>query len=254
MKEFFKKHKRLTKVLIMILVLCLISYLSLLIMYLFGIIYFDDGIQISLSLFEKFSKTWHGCLIIILAQVIITSLLSFIPGTSMAFIVLLQGLYKNPVVAFIVAFAGVMASSLMMYIIGRFGGYSVSKKILGEEDCKKASELLNNKGNIFFPMMMMFPIFPDDALIMIAGTLKMSLKWFIPSVIIGRGIGVATIVFGITLVPFDKFTSIWHWILFVIVCLIFMAFVFYMANKFNKYMEKKRNANKEINNSNIEKM
>ena len=44
--------------------------------------------------------------------------------------------------------------------------------------------------------MMMFPIFPDDALVMIAGTLKMKLRWFIPSIVIGRGIGIAAIVFG----------------------------------------------------------
>ena len=173
-------------------------------------------------------------------MVVITSLLSFVPGASMAFIILLQSLYTDPVVAFIVAFSGVMLSSLMMYLIGRFGGYNLGKLIVGKEDCEKASELLNNKGLIYFPMMMMFPAFPDDALVMVAGTLKMSLKWFIPSIVFGRGIGVFTIVFGLSIVPFDKFTTIWHWIGFVLLCAAFVILVFYLATKFNQYLEKKR--------------
>ena len=92
--------------------------------------------------------------------------------------------------------------------------------------------------------MMLFPIFPDDALVMIAGTLKMSLKWFIPSIIIGRGIGVATIVFGLTSIPYDKFTTVWHWIGFILICAAAIFTVFFLAHKFNKFMEK-RNAPKE---------
>ena len=157
----------------------------------------------------------------------------------MAFIILVKTLYENPVVAFILSFSGVMLSSFMLYVLGRYGGYNLGKKIIGEEDCKKASDLLNNKGLIYFPMMMMFPVFPDDALVMVAGTLKMSLKWFIPSIVIGRGIGVVTIIFGLSLVPFDKFTSIWHWVGFILACAVLIVAVFFLANRFNKYLEKK---------------
>ena len=236
----FIKSEKLRRVLLMLLIFLSISVLSAILLYLFGVIYYDEGIQINKELFAYFSTTWYGCLIIILAQVIITSLLSFVPGASMAFIMLLQTLYDNPLTAFIVAFSGVMLSSLMMYLIGRFGGYNLGKKIIGEEDCQKASDLLNNKGLIYFPMMMMFPVFPDDALVMVAGTLKMSLKWFVPSIVIGRGIGVVTIIFGLSIVPFEKFTTPWHWIGFILLCAILIVAVFALATKFNKYMEKKR--------------
>ena len=86
---------------------------------------------------------------------------------------------------------------------------------------------------------MMFPVFPDDALTMVAGTLKMSLKWFIPSIVIGRGIGVVTIIFGLSLVPFDKFTAWWHWVLFILLCALLIVVVFFCANRFNKYLENK---------------
>ena len=242
-KQLAKKYEKVTKVLLTLLVFFLISAISTLLLYLFGIIYFDDGIQINQELFDSFKTTWYGCIVIIIFQVVITSLLSFVPGASMAFILLLQALYSNPPVAFAIAFSGVMLSSFMLYVLGRFGGYSLCKKIIGEEDTVKASDLLNNKGTIYFPIMMMFPIFPDDALVMVAGTLRMSLKWFIPSIVLGRGIGVATIVFGVSIVPFEKFTTPWHWIIFILLCAAGIALIFFLASRFNKYMEKKRNQN-----------
>jgi uncharacterized membrane protein YdjX (TVP38/TMEM64 family) len=170
----------------------------------------------------------------------LSMLLCVIPGASMAFILLSKTLYPVAWQAFLLSFASVMIASTVMYLVGRFGGYRLCVKFLGEEDCEKALGLLRDKGTVFFPLMMMFPIFPDDALVMIAGTLKMSLKWFIPSIVIGRGIGIATIVFGLAIVPFDKFTSIWHWILFILVCIILVALVLLAAIRFNKAMEKKK--------------
>ena len=240
MKEFAKKHEKLFKVLSTILIFVLISVVSTVVLYLCGIIYFnEDGIQINQALFDTVKNTWYGYIIVVVAQIVITSLLSFVPGASMAFIILLKTLYQNPWTSFALAFSGVMLSSFMLYVLGRFGGYSLCKKIIGEEDCEKASDLLNNKGLIYFPMMMMFPVFPDDALTMVAGTLKMSLKWFIPSIVIGRGIGVVTIIFGLSLVPFDKFTSIWHWVGFILLCALLIVAVFFCANRFNKYLQNK---------------
>ena len=166
----------------------------------------------------------------------------------MAFIMLVQALYDNPPLAFFVSFTGVMLSSLMMYLIGRFGGYNLCKRLLGEEDCEKASDLLNNKGTIFFPLMMMFPMFPDDALVMVAGTLKMSLKWFIPSIVFGRGIGVFTIIFGLSSVPFEKFTSVWHWVAFILACAVVIALIFFGAIKLNKHIQNNKSTEEKVNN------
>ena len=64
----------------------------------------------------------------------------------------------------------------------------------------------------------------------------MSLKWFIPSIIIGRGIGVVTIVFGLSLFDFATFEW-WHWVLFILACAIFIFAIFFGATKFNQYLE-----------------
>ena len=67
----------------------------------------------------------------------------------------------------------------------------------------------------------------------------MNLGWFFPSIIIGRGIGIATIIYGLSIVPFDKFTETWHWIAFVLVCAIGVVGIFLGALKFNKFMSKR---------------
>jgi len=109
----------------MLLAFAVISVAAMLILQSFGIIYYDDGINLNTDLFNKFTSSWYGVLIIILLQVLITSFLCFIPGTSMAFIMLLQVLFANVWQTFFIAFAGVLTSSIMMYIIGRVGGYRI---------------------------------------------------------------------------------------------------------------------------------
>ncbi len=233
--------KKIMKVLLAVASLVLISFIFTLILAIFGIIEFEDGINLNIELFKNFASSWYGCLIILVIEVIITTLLSFIPGTSMAFILLWKSLINNSFFAFTLAFSGVLLSSLMMYLLGRIGGYKLCVKILGNEECQKASHLLNKKGKTYFPIMMMLPIFPDDALVMIAGSFKMEVKWFVPSIILGRGVGIATIIFGLDIIPFDKFTSIWHWILFAVVAIVGVILLFVLANKVNKLIEEKNN-------------
>ncbi|MBP3369713.1 MAG: TVP38/TMEM64 family protein [Clostridia bacterium] len=240
MVEFFKKNKKLiVNIILLLMIFLLISLISLFVLWAFDIVYFDDGINMNIELFDRFKHSWYGSLIVLLAQVVLTTLLCFVPGFSMAFILLVQALFDSLWQSFAIAFTGVMLSSLIMYLTGRFGGYRLCKKILGEKDCERASTLLNNKGAVFFPLMMMFPMFPDDALVMVAGTLKMSLKWFVPSIVFGRGIGIVTIIFGLGTIPYDKFTTPWHWIIFIGVCAVFVVTVFYLAYRFNKYLEKR---------------
>lgn len=244
MKEFLLKYKGAIIKLLMILLACIIvSFIALFILYLFGIVYFDHGIRINATVFNDFQDNWYGILLSILFYVFVNTTLSFVPGKSAALTILYEAVFNSPWKAFLIVFAGIEISSIIMYLLGRFGGYSICKKILGEKDCERASKLLNNRGVIYFPLMMIFPLFPDDALVMLAGTFKMKLKWFIPSIIIGRGVGAATVIFGLNLVPFDRFTTFWHWLIFIVCCLAFIVGIFYLAHLFNKYMEQKRKSN-----------
>lgn len=253
MKVFLNKNKKLfINILIVIGVLLATSCIVALILSAFGVITFDDGIRFNAEIFDSFKNSWYGWIIFIIFQSTLTALLCIIPGCSMAFILLSNSLYEYSWQAFLLSFVSVMISSTVMYLIGRVGGYKLCIKLLGKEDCDKSLELLREKGTIYFPLMMMFPIFPDDALVMMAGTIKMKLKWFIPSIILGRGIGIFTIIFGLSIVPFERFTSIYDWIVFITVCAFWMFMMFKFANKFNDHMAKKKAKAQAISNSKIE--
>ena len=238
-------YKKIVNILLVVAVLIALSIGALLLLSAFDIVYYNDGVQINEHLFDQFLNTWYSWIVIILVQVLVTTLLCFVPGASMGFIILLSHIFPNKFHAFLVAFIGVMLSSLLMYITGRLGGYAICVKLLGKEDCAKASKLLNNRGVVFFPLMMLMPVFPDDALVMIAGTLRMSLKWFIPSIVICRGVAIAAIVFGLSNIPFETFTTPWHWILFISECAIGVLALFWVANKLSLYLEKRNSEKKE---------
>lgn len=246
MRDFFRNYKK--KLLILLLALGILVGISLLVTFillLFNIVYLDDGIKFNIALFNSFKNTWYGIIIILIFQVVTTTLLSFAPGTTMGFILMHQALYENVWVSFIMAFVGGTLASFSMYFVGKIGGSKLCRKVLGDEDTNKAFILLNNKGAIYFPLMILFPLFPDDALIMISGTIKMKLSWFAPSIIIGRGVGIATIIFGLEFIPFYRFTTIWHWIIFGFICLIGTIILFGGAYKLNKYILSKRNIEKD---------
>ncbi len=240
MKDLIVKYKKaILKMLAALVALVLFSAMAAVVLILCDVLYYDNGVRFNVHIFDAFADSWLGGAVFIILQIICTTVLSFLPGTTMMFIVLGQTLYEEPWQAFLIVFIGVVISSTAMYLVGRFGGYKLCAGLIGEEDCEKATRLLRNKGSVFFPIMMLFPLFPDDALVMISGTLKMKLGWFFPSIIVGRGVGIATIIFGFSIVPFEKFTEWWHWVLFVALCAVLCVAVFVFALKFNKFMEKR---------------
>ncbi len=241
LKRSLKINKKtVIDLLVLMHIIALISLAAAAVLYALDIIYFEDGIRLNLALFDSFKSSWYGWLIVIAAQVLLTTLLCFVPGTTMTFLVLIQMLYESPWQAFLISFIGVTLSSVIMYLTGKYGGRRLCERILGKENCQKADELLNHKGIAFFPVMMLLPLFPDDALVMIAGTINMSMKWFLPSIILGCGIGVASIIFGFGSIPYERFTTPLHWILFVLAAAAVLAGAFFIAYKLNQYINRKK--------------
>ena len=240
LKNFFKKNKTLLwHAAILVMIVVAISVLAMVLLTIFDVIQFDDGMHFNSALFTAFSDAWYGWLVFIGFQTGMSILLCAIPGAAMAFTLLIMTIYTEPWEAFVVSFISMLIASTTLYIVGRYGGYRICVKYLGEKDSVRAMDLMRNHGTVYFPLLMMFPTFPDEALTMIAGTLKMSLKWFVPSIVFGRGIGIAAITFGLSAVPFDRFTSIFHWIAFIAICAVFIVAVFYGAHRINVAMAKK---------------
>jgi uncharacterized membrane protein YdjX (TVP38/TMEM64 family) len=241
-KNFIKeRQKQIKGFAVVFLVVLLISLVTYFILLATGVlVYGEEGIEFDATLFDAYKNEWYGGLIIMLLQTVLTMLLCFIPGISMAFIMLINQLYGgDPLGAFGISFASVMVSSSVLYILGRFGGYKLCEKLLGEEDTEKALGLLRDNGTVYFPLMMMFPVFPDDALTMVAGTIKMKLVWFIPSIVIGRGIGTAAIIFGMAaFLPAMEKT--YDWFVLITILMFGLYCILYLANSLNKMMAEKR--------------
>ena len=233
MKEFFSKRKKyILDGLLVLGVLIGTAIISIIILSALNIISFDGGITFNAALFES-----------------LTILLCIFPGVSMAFIILCTTLYPDPLEAFLISYISVIIASFTMYFIGRFGGYKICVKMLGEKDCQKASELLEVKSIVYFPLMMLFPAFPDEALTMIAGTIKMKLRFFAPSVLLCRGVGIFTIVYGINIIPFKEFNGLYDWIVFITVCLVWVYIILHNANKLSRKIESKRKSQKNEDNN-----
>ncbi|MBO7169969.1 MAG: VTT domain-containing protein [Clostridia bacterium] len=241
MKSFWQKNKNIIlHGLLIVGGVVAVSVISLLILQALDVVTFDGEMHFNEEKFSSFQGAWYGWIFFILLQTVLSMLLCVIPGASMAFILLFQTIFVIPWQNFLVCFASVSIASFSMYAVGRFGGYALCEKLMGEDDCKRALGLLRNKGSVYFPFMMLFPFFPDEALTMVAGTIKMPLAWFAPSILVARGIGIATIVFGVSSIPFDKFTAWWHWVLFIGGCAAIVVAVLLFASRFNKFMEKRR--------------
>ena len=152
-KDFCKNHKKsILSVLWMILGVVAISIVTLVALMAFNVVYFDDGMKFNLEFFELLKTSAWGAVLFVILQTVLTMLLSVIPGISMAFIILSEAIFPTPWKAFLLSFISVMTSSGVMYVLGRFGGYRLAKKLLGEKDCEQATRLLRNKGTVFSPL------------------------------------------------------------------------------------------------------
>ena len=86
-----------------------------------------------------------------------------------------------------------MSGCILSYWLGRwFGSKAVKWVAGGEEDFDKWSKFINEKGKIWYLMTVIFPLFPDDILCIIAGSLKMNFGFYTVANLIGRGIGLIT--------------------------------------------------------------
>ncbi len=256
--SLLKKHKRqIILALLMVLVLMVIGFIFLGILFATGVITIDGGsLNLNVDIFNSLADTWWLYIVFLLLQIAVTTLLSFVPATSMMFIFGGIALFGANYKCFLICFAGVIISSVMMDLIGRFGGSKLIIKLIGEEEYNKAHVLVQEKGEVYLPLMYLFPIFPDDAICMIAGMGKIKFWLHLIYIVLCRGIGVATIVFGITLIPFSEFTTFYDWIIFGAIAIVYLTVLFKFArfvdNKLTAYRQNKTKKNNEEENLKVD--
>ena len=152
---------------------------------------------------QHFIESTGGWSIIVylLIYISFTTLMSFVPGASMTLILVAVAMFGPNWKTFLICFSGVVLASACMDLIGRFGGSKLIKILIGEDDYNSALTLVQDKGMVYVPVMYLLPVFPDDAICMIVGATKMNFWVHLVEIVLCRGIGCATIVFGVNILP-----------------------------------------------------
>lgn len=246
MKKFFKNNK-LTIIKLSIALLILVG-VSVGVYFLFKKLGITDIDNLH-SLIDS-AGTW-GIVLFIVLQVITTILLCFVPGTSMTFITLGVILYGANYKTFLICFSGVVISSVLMDIIGRYGGVKAIKWLVGEKTYDEAKDLVREKGMVYVPFMYLLPLFPDDAICMVCGATRIKFWLHFLYIFLCRGIGCATIVFGISFLPKELMenlehfnwdfisTHLWDYFTMITVIVVWIIILFFIARKIDKWLTKK---------------
>jgi len=168
-------------------------------------------------------------LIFILFQILQTTILQ-IP----AFIITVAGaLIFGRWEAFFISYVAVMIGSIIMFWIGRKAGKRFLGWIVGKEDVAVWKKRLSHGKYLYF-LMMLFPMFPDDILCVVAGMTNISFGFFFWTNMLARGLGIfCTVFFGSgAIIPFHG----WGLIIWGVIIL-FVASIFYLSVKYQNKID-----------------
>lgn len=132
--------------------------------------------------------------------------------------------------AFIMSYIAVMIGSLIMFWVGRKAGRKFLNWMIGKDSSEKWIDRMS-RGKYLFFLMMLFPMFPDDILCVVAGLTNMSFSFFFWTNILARGVGIAcTVFFGSgAIIPFHGCGLIVWAIIIVVIAILFYLSVRYKS-------------------------
>lgn len=101
----------------------------------------------------------------------------------------------------LVVISAYMAGCILAYWIGRWWGIKAVRWCAGsDEDFDKWCIVLNTKGRWYYALTVLFPFFPDDLLCIVCGSVKFNFGFFTIVNLIGRTIGLITMLLFLKLV------------------------------------------------------
>lgn len=100
-----------------------------------------------------------------------------------------------------VVLSAYMCGCILAYWLGRWFGKKAVKWCAGsEEDYNKWCTVLNTKGKWWYFLTVIFPLFPDDILCIVAGSVKFNFGFYTIANLIGRGVGLVTMLLTLKLI------------------------------------------------------
>lgn len=135
----------------------------------------------------------------------------------------------GPFVAFLLSTLAIVLGSVFAFILGKLFGEKLLYWSIGKEKTLYFQNKLK-KGKFIFFIMMLFPLFPDDILCMLAGVINLDFKFFLITNLITRPIGLFCLCFlsSGSIIPFNSKGFIF---LSIIAIVLVIAFIVVMKNK-----------------------
>ena len=134
---------------------------------------------------------------------------------------------------FFLSFIAVMIGSMIMFWIGRKAGKKFLNWLVGKEEADVWFKRMSHGKYLYF-LMMIFPMFPDDILCVVAGMTNMSFSYFFWTNVIARSLGIAcTVFFGSgSIIPFHGWgLLVWG------VIILGIATLFYLSVKYQNKID-----------------
>ena len=100
----------------------------------------------------------------------------------------------GPFISFLLSTLAILLGSIFAYLLGKFFGNKLLYWSIGEEKTKRLQHKLE-KGKFVFFIMMLFPLFPDDIMCMLAGVINMDFNFFLATNLITRPLSIFCICF-----------------------------------------------------------
>ncbi len=100
----------------------------------------------------------------------------------------------GPLIAFVLSLLAILLGSFFAYFLGRTFGEKLLIWAIGKKKTLQMQNL-SKKGQVVFFLMMLFPLFPDDILCIMAGVSNMDFKFFLMTNLVTRTIGIFCLCF-----------------------------------------------------------
>ena len=180
-----------------------------------------------------------GYIIYVLLQVLITTIMCFVPATTFTFTLLSVQLF-GPLTGFLLSAIGCWLSSMLMFFIGKRFGEPFIDWLVGKPARIKAQNMISGRATVLVPVMLACPFFPDDAICMVSGLTKMKYWYFAVVAAVCRTIGVGVTAFlGGDLLNYAAFTLL-DWFLFINIIVIDAILVWKLSTKVEQWINKKK--------------
>ena len=178
-----------------------------------------------------------GYAVFVLIQVVITTVMCFVPATTFTFTLLAVQLF-GVLPGFITASIACFLSSMVMFTVGDKLGEPFIDWLIGKDARVKAQNMVSARATVLVPMMLAFPFFPDDAICMVSGMTKMKYWYFAIVALICRTIGIGVTAFlGGNVLDYASF-SILDWVVFINLILIDVVLVWQLSTFVDKLVKK----------------